>query len=195
MCSMIAVIDGFSAAGMYGREDDRRTVLDLLQRVARGGGGVVLAEGEPGIGKSVLLRTAVDEAATRGFSLAAGAADQLGRTIPLFALRAALGEPFARFTAGHVERDERSPPGWWIGRMRAHLEQQAAAHPVLACLDDVEWTCPATLAALRTLPREPGLRVDRGNGRHRPGPEPASPPWRATAPLDPTARPAGSARS
>jgi DNA-binding CsgD family transcriptional regulator/tetratricopeptide (TPR) repeat protein len=150
---MIGVIDRFSPAGMHGREDDRRTVLDLLQRVARGGGGVVLAEGEPGTGKSVLLRTAVDEAATRGFSLAAGATDQLGRTIPLFALRAALGEPFARFTAGYVERDERSAPAWWIGRMRAHLEQQAAAHPVLVCLDDVQWTCPATLAALRTLPR------------------------------------------
>ena len=149
---MIAVIDGFSPAGMRGREDERRTVLDLLQNVARGGGGVVLAEGEPGIGKSVLLRTAVDEAATRGFHLAAGTADQLGRTIPLFALRAALGEPFSRFTAGYVERAERSAPAWWIGRMRAHLEHQAAAHPVLVCLDDVQWTCPATLAALRTLP-------------------------------------------
>jgi len=68
---MIAVIDGFSPTGMRGREDERRTVLDLLERVARGGGGMMLAEGEPGIGKSVLLRTAVDEAATRGSSLAA----------------------------------------------------------------------------------------------------------------------------
>ena len=126
----------------------------------------MLAEGEPGIGKSVLLRTAVDEAATRGFSLAAGAADQLGRTIPLFALRAALGEPFSRFTAGYVERAERSAPAWWIGRMRAHLEQQAAAHPVLVCLDDVQWTCPATLAALRTLPR--ALRTPPGGLGSRP---------------------------
>jgi hypothetical protein len=78
---MIAVIDGFAPAGMRGREDERRTVLDLLQRVAGGGGGVVLAEGEPGIGKSVLV-----------------------------------------------------------------------------CLDDVQWTCPATLAALRTLPRALGRR-------------------------------------
>src|ERR1700733_13042803 len=121
MCGMIAVIDGFSAAGMRGREDERRTVLDLLERVARGGGGVVLAEGEPGIVKSVVLRTAVDEAAARGFSLAAGAADQLGRTIPLFALRAALGEPFARFTAGFVERDEDNTTTWLVGGLRSHL--------------------------------------------------------------------------
>ena len=59
----------------------------------------MLVEGEPGIGKSLLLREAVDEAAGQGFSLAAGAADQLGRALPFFALRAALGEPFARLTA------------------------------------------------------------------------------------------------
>ena len=61
---------------------------------------MVLVEGEPGIGKSMLLREAIGEAAGQGFSLAAGAADQLGRALPFFALRAALGEPFARFTAG-----------------------------------------------------------------------------------------------
>jgi predicted ATPase len=149
---MIAVIESFSAGGMRGRENEQRRVLDLLQRVARGGG-VVLAEGEPGIGKTALMRRAVDEAATLGFSLVAGAADQVGRPIPLFALRAALGEPFARFAADDVEHDERGAPAWWIGRMRAHLEERAAAHPVLVCLDDVQWTCTATLAGLRTLSR------------------------------------------
>ena len=38
--------------------------------------------------------------------------------------------------------------------MQAHLEQRAAAAPVLVCLDDLQWASPATLAALRTLPRE-----------------------------------------
>ena len=56
---------------------------------------MVLVDGEPGIGKSLLLRDATDEAAEQGFSLAAGAADQLGQAIPFFALRAALREPFA----------------------------------------------------------------------------------------------------
>jgi DNA-binding CsgD family transcriptional regulator len=151
---MIALIDGFSAGRIRGREDQQRTVVELLERVAgEGRGGVALAEGEPGAGKSALLRTAVEEAAARGFSLAAGAADPLGRTIPLFALRAALGEPFARFTAADVEPDADSAPAWWIGRMRAHLEQRACAYPVLVCLDDVQWTGPATMAALRALSR------------------------------------------
>jgi len=114
----------------------------------------MLVEGEQGIGKSLLLREAADVAAGEGFSLAAGAADQLGRVLPFFALRAALGESFARLTAGDPERDLSDAPGWWISQMHAHLERRAAANPVLVCLDDLQWASPATLAALRTLPRE-----------------------------------------
>jgi DNA-binding CsgD family transcriptional regulator len=66
---------------MHGREPERRVVRDLLRRAQRGTGGVVLVDGEPGIGKSLLLRDCVDEAARHGFSLAAGAADQLTRAI------------------------------------------------------------------------------------------------------------------
>ena len=139
---------------MYGRGPERRVVRDLLRRAEKGVGGVVLVEGEPGIGKSLLLRETVGEAAGQGFSLAAGAADQLGRALPFFALRAALGEPFARLTADDPERDLSDTPGWWISQMRAHLEQRATATPVLVCLDDLQWASPATLAALRTLPLE-----------------------------------------
>jgi DNA-binding CsgD family transcriptional regulator len=139
---------------MCGRQPEQRITRDLLRRAQQGAGGVVLVQGEPGIGKSLLLREATGEAAGQGFSLAAGAADQLGQAIPFFALRAALGEPFARLTAGDPERDLSAAPGWWISQMHAHLEQRAAATPVLVCLDDLQWASPATLAALRTLPLE-----------------------------------------
>ena len=82
-----------------GREAEQKTVCDLLRRAQRGAGGVVLVDGEPGIGKSLLLRDSTDEAAEQGFSLAAGAADQLGQAISFFALRTALREPFAELTA------------------------------------------------------------------------------------------------
>ena len=35
-----------------------------------------------------------------------------------------------------------------------HLERRAAAAPVLVCLDDLHWAGPATLAALRALPKD-----------------------------------------
>jgi AAA ATPase domain len=136
-----------------GRTAEQKIVRDLLRRAWQGRGGVVLVEGEPGLGKSLLLRDSTNEAARHGFSLAAGAADQLSQAIPFSALRTALPEPFARL-ATDSRRDRPDAIAWWIGQLRAHLEQRAAANPVLVCLDDVQWASPATLAALRTLPRE-----------------------------------------
>ena len=137
-----------------GREAEQKIIGDLLRRAQRGAGGVVLVDGEPGIGKSLLLRASTDEAAEHGFSLAAGAADQLGQVIPFFALRAALREPFAELAAADPGRDLPDAAAWWITQIRAHLEQRAAAAPVLVCLDDLHWASPATLAALRALPRD-----------------------------------------
>jgi DNA-binding NarL/FixJ family response regulator len=118
-----------------GRRREQQAVRDLLRRAAGGAGGVVLVDGEPGIGRSLLLRAAVDEAAGRGFSLVSGAADQLGQAIGCCALSAALGE-----ASGGLD-------------LRARLERRAAAAPVLVALDDLQLASPATLAALRALPR------------------------------------------
>jgi DNA-binding CsgD family transcriptional regulator/tetratricopeptide (TPR) repeat protein len=139
---------------MRGRDAERQVVRGLLRRAERGLGGVVLVEGEPGIGKSRLLRECTDEAARRGFSLAAGAADQLGRAIPFFALRAALRDLFARLTVDGDDGALPDAPAWWISQMRGHLEERASAAPVLVCLDDLQWAGTATLAALRTLAGE-----------------------------------------
>jgi DNA-binding CsgD family transcriptional regulator/tetratricopeptide (TPR) repeat protein len=137
-----------------GRAVEQGVIGDLLRRAQRGAGGVVLVDGEPGIGKSLLLRHAIDEAAELGFSLAAGAADQLGRAIPFFALRVALGEAFAGLTVQDPCRDGPDAVAWWMTQIRVHLERRAAAGPVLVCLDDLHWAGAATMAAVRTLPRD-----------------------------------------
>jgi DNA-binding CsgD family transcriptional regulator len=137
-----------------GRVAERRTVRDLLLRAQRGKGGVLLVEGEPGIGKSTLLLDAVGRAAGLGFSLADGAADPLGQAIPFFAVRQALGEPFARLATDRDERRQANAPMWWIGQMRAHLVQRTAVAPVLVSVDDLQWSGADTLAALRALTRD-----------------------------------------
>ena len=138
----------------HGREPEQKIVRDLLQRAERQIGGVVLVDGEPGIGRSLLLRDSVQQAAEHGFSLVAGAADQLGQAIPYFEFRAALRELFAGLAAHESGRNRPTATIWWVSQIRAHLEQRAAAVPVLVCLDDLNWASPATLAALRTLPRD-----------------------------------------
>jgi predicted ATPase/DNA-binding CsgD family transcriptional regulator len=137
---------------MWGRDAEWRLVDGLLRDAERGGGGVLLVDGEQGIGKSLLLREAIGEAAARGFSLAAGAEDQLGRMIPFFALRTALREPFAELTAKQQHPDQPDAPAWRISQLQAYLEQWSAAAPVLVALDDLQWAGPATQLALRMLP-------------------------------------------
>ena len=113
---------------------------------------------------TVLHLTALHDSVERGRGLAgrsqwgrkaaAGAADPLGQAIPFFALRAALREPFAGLTADDRGREPPDATAWWITQIRAHLEQRSAETPVLVCLDDLHRADPATLAALRTLPRD-----------------------------------------
>lgn len=139
---------------MRGREAQQRVIGEVLRRALRGNGGVVLVEGEPGIGKSLLLRDCVEEAAGLGFSLVVDAADRAGEAIPFFGFRQALGESFAGLAAQAPGHDALTAPAWWVGRIRAHLEQRSAAAPVLVCLDDLQWASAATLAAVRVLSRE-----------------------------------------
>ena len=141
-------------AVLRGRDAERAVVCDLLRQAEQGSAGVVLVEGEPGIGKSLLLRAAADEAAERGFSLATGAADPLAHAIPFFSLRTALRDPLTELAAGRHCPDPPDPTDGWLAEARSRLELRAASVPVLVCLDDLHWESQATLAALRSLQRD-----------------------------------------
>ena len=51
-----------SAGALIGRESEMMLLTGLVREVSRGRGGSVLIEGEPGIGKSALVRAVVTEA-------------------------------------------------------------------------------------------------------------------------------------
>lgn len=65
-------------------------------------------------------------AAARGFSLAAGAADQVGRAIPFFAPRTALRESFTAPSDEDSGHDHLDVTAWSI-RVRSLLEPRLAA--------------------------------------------------------------------
>ena len=72
-----------SAGTLVGRDSELALLIGLIREAARGEGSAVLIEGEPGIGKSTLVRTAL--AATRdvGCQVFWGAGDELGQALPL----------------------------------------------------------------------------------------------------------------
>jgi predicted ATPase len=71
------------AGALVGRESEMALLTGLMKEVAQGRGGSVLIEGEPGIGKSALVRTAVAEAPAIGCQMFWGAGDELGQALPL----------------------------------------------------------------------------------------------------------------
>src|SRR5512133_3703614 len=71
------------AGALVGRESEMALLTGLIKEVARGHGGSVLIEGEPGIGKSALVRAAVADAPEAGCQVFWGAGDELGQALPL----------------------------------------------------------------------------------------------------------------
>ncbi len=160
---------------MRGREHELQLAGDCLRAAAQGHGQVLLIEGEPGIGKSALLAEVTALAARRDFALATAAADELGQLMPLAPLTAALPESpgdLAGRTAGTPGTPATSAGTSWtpgipassglaardfpaaaFSAIQALVERRTAVRPVLISLDDLHWADPATLTALRVLPR------------------------------------------
>jgi DNA-binding CsgD family transcriptional regulator len=130
-----------TARTMRGREHEWDTVLGLLTAAEAGRAGVLLVEGEPGTGKSLLLEEAERAAVARGLGPATGRARELGRPVPAEPLFSALGEPALVPDASLVET------------LRSNLEKRAGTGPVLVSLDDLHWADPATLGAVQVLCR------------------------------------------
>src|ERR1044071_8630287 len=74
------------AGALVGRDQETATLVRLVTEVARGRGGSVLIEGEPGIGKSTLVRTALADPAGNACQVFWGAGDELGQALPLLPL-------------------------------------------------------------------------------------------------------------
>ncbi len=85
------------------RDTELRTAEACLTRAADGGGGVLLVEGSPGIGKTTILRAVTDAAAGRGFRVLRARGAQLERPFPFGVARQLLERPL--LAARPEERD------------------------------------------------------------------------------------------
>jgi DNA-binding CsgD family transcriptional regulator len=134
-----------------GREGELTVLRNLLTMLADGVGGVVLVEGEQGVGKSALLRHAFGDAAGLGFRLARGTADEIGQRIPLLLIRECLGgAQLARADA--VYRGPAAGPFpsgdpvlAEMERLTAEVERACAEAPVVLVAEDLQWADEASL--------------------------------------------------
>ena len=177
--STLYLVHPVTAAGVLAGRADELALLDgLLRDLARGSGSVVLIEGEPGIGKTALVRAALASTA-HGSSAGAhhgsqwgcqvfwGAGDELGQELPLHpfldALRVRTPSANARrttiagFLRGEVATDRGADvPALLAEQLIALTIDETAARPVALVVDDLHWADPASVRLWGRLARTAG---------------------------------------
>ena len=140
---------------LRGRADEIRRLTGALTRaVATGQGSTVLMAGEPGIGKTALLRLVQREALSRRFAVGFGKADEVSQIAPgaplLHALRTGsdpvLTEGEFRSLSSLYNR-----PLWLVEAIADLLELRSQQNPVLLVVDDLQWADRLSRFALRGL--------------------------------------------
>ena len=119
---------------MIGRARER----EALSAALAAGSGVVVLEGEPGIGKSRLLAWAAEAA---GAEVLSARASEYEADLPYALWTEALDGELPEGDRHGVHR-----------ALRSWLEERA---PVVVCLDDVHWADPASVDALAALVHRP----------------------------------------
>jgi len=152
------------AGGLVGRDSERALLTGLIRDVARKHGGSVLIEGEPGIGKSALVRAAVAEAPEAGGQVFWGAGDELGQALPLLpfldGLRVREPSPNPRRSAivrllrGEATADRGTDvPAMMAEQLLALVAEQCAIQPTILVIDDLQWADHASVTLWGRLAR------------------------------------------
>lgn len=153
---------------MRGREKELDVALGMLRAAEAGRGGILLVEGEPGIGKSRFLGESAAAATARGFTLASGQADarRMPGTRVLVPVPEELLTPAGAAGCGRPSWD--APEAGPDGGLALHTAEsplrtadsplRTADGPMLIVLDDLECADRATLWGLRGLAQQPRTR-------------------------------------
>lgn len=146
---------GCGDAVMRGREREWALVADLFSRCAVGRPRVLLVEGEPGSGRSLLLRNAARGAAARGLLFAVCGIGDPARPHPVGSLLDAFDVTIATDgpASPAAHRSARVPDRTlgFPGTLADTPRSRGAGEPVVLIFDDVQCADQATLTALHTL--------------------------------------------
>ena len=148
----------------------------LIKDLGQGRGGAALIEGEPGIGKTTLIRAALtrgsaDSAARPGsrggFQVFWGTGDELGRELPLLPFLDALqvrrpsGSARRAAIAGLLRGEVLAGRGADVPAILAEqlialTIDESASQPAVLVIDDLQWADPATVKLWGRLARTAG---------------------------------------
>lgn len=147
---------------LLGRESELARLAIGVHEVSSGRGRAVLIEGEPGIGKSALLRAAADQAAQSGCAVCRGAGDELGQAFPLLPLLDAFAVQESPIDPRRAEQalagKGADPAVAAAAALLALIDLQCAESPTVLVVDDLHWADIATVSVCDRLARSSAQR-------------------------------------
>jgi len=156
-----------AAGALAGRSEELALLDGFLRELGRGSGNAVLIEGEPGIGKTSLMRTALGRLPAGSCQVFWGAGDELGQELPLSPFLDALGvrrpsanarrSTIAGLLRGEVPTDRGADvPAMLAEQLIALTIDETSARPVVLVVDDLQWADPASVKLWGRLARTAG---------------------------------------
>jgi DNA-binding CsgD family transcriptional regulator/tetratricopeptide (TPR) repeat protein len=147
------------SAQVMGRDGELEILTRLAQDAASGRGRLVLIEGEPGIGKTSLLRVFFEDAAELFSRAVTGAAEEFDQRLPFATVGSCLellasGDPQVAEVLALIRGAGAEYPV--IESVLALLEQWCSTGPVAVAVDDLHWADSASIVLLHRLARVAG---------------------------------------
>jgi DNA-binding CsgD family transcriptional regulator/tetratricopeptide (TPR) repeat protein len=144
------------AGALIGRESEMALLTGLLKEMPQGHGNSLLIEGEPGIGKSTLVKAVAANAPSLGYQVFWGAGDELGQALPLLPfldglrVRELSANPrrntIVRLLRGEIGADRGTDvPAALAEQLLVLVAEQCAAQPTILVVDDLQWADQASI--------------------------------------------------